>query len=767
MGEFLGYDLNDVGRAMMSDKSRSGRKYDKKYQEGSSSRQGSNSGGRGHGKKGDHSGKSQEYRGGQKGREGESQNDTEKYVGAPYNFVSFTKDIYEYPQGKLTCHNDVSDELFSGKIEYIITAKSPIIVDDGSGHFCKNPQKKYIIPGSTVLGMIRSNVQVLGLSSFSDDIDDYALMYRNVASGAEKKKYDEILGVDNSSKETRGIAKNVKAGYIFLKDGNYFFNEVKEKFDKGSNYLMLSSKKILSDKDSFPFFLDDCKHHMMYTADCIFERKEKIEGRYGNRYAKFIYKTEDTEEVAGCIENGEFSFKKGEVYKNNINVVSIGKPGVYEETGRVKFRNNKIVREISYEPKQKRMINKNYEPYYKPVLYKLDQSHKRVVAVTERKDEYQEQGFQEGYVLSSGWIDKKKNVYIIPEKECDIKSAIKIKPEAVMAFSVDLQRKKNSLKQYFHDNNHAEEDALAFFGLPQKEGEEGKKPAFFIEYKGGQYFGFTPRLRLFYDKKVKQGLPEKYGERGIDYSKAIFGYINGREGYKSKVAFLDAVAINDTAELPEVELILAEPKPTSYLDYLKQEDEKAVTYNSPKIELRGMKQYWLRKETVKQEVDEKKEKVTDKFCPLDEKTQFKGKIRFHNMLRDELGLLLWSIQLDDGKSWMNIGKAKPFGYGNISVELSEVKRFVQSRAYGLDCLDLDPFEPLDVAKLIGEYKEHINQFLNGRQIDDLESIREFFAMKNPDIVPDKDKIKYMSIEKKDYQNRKKALPLVKELVKGE
>ena len=766
MGNFLGYDLNDVSRAMMSDKSRSGRKYDKKHQ-GGSNRQSSNSGGRGNGNKGYHSDKNQGYQGGQKGREGESLNDTEKYVGAPYNFVSFTKDIYKYPEGKLTHHNDVSDELFSGEIVYRITAKNPIIVDDGSGQFCKNPQKKHIIPGSTVRGMIRSNVQVLGLSSFSDDIDDYALMYRNVASGAEKKKYNKILGVDNSNEETRGIAKNVKAGYIFLKDGNYYFNEVKETFDKDSNYLMLSSKKILSDKDSFPFFLEDWEHHMMYTADCIFERKEKIEGRYGNKYVKFIYKTEDTEEVAGCIENGEFSFEKGNVYNNNINVVSIGKPGVYEETGRVNYKNNKVVREISYEPRQKRMINKNYEPYYKPVLYKLDKSRKRVVAVTERKDEHQEQGFQEGYVLSSGWIDKKKNVYIIPEMECDIKSAIKIKPEAVMAFSVDLQRKQNSLKQYFHDRNHAKEDALAFFGLPQKEGEEGKKPAFFIEYKGGQYFGFTPRLRLFYDKKVKQGLPEEHGERGVDYSRAIFGYSNDRESYKSKVSFSDAVAINETAELPEVELILAEPKPTSYLDYLKQEDERAVTYNSPKIELRGMKQYWLRKETVKQEVDKKKEGVANKFCPLDEKIKFKGKIRFHNMSGDELGLLLWSIQLDNGKSWMNIGKAKPFGYGNISVELREVKQFIQSKAYGLDCLDLNPFEPLDVAKLIGEYKEHINQFLVGRQIEDLESIREFFAMKNPDIMPDKDKIEYMSIEKKAYQNRKKALPLVKELVKGE
>ena len=53
-------------------------------------------------------------------------------------------------------------------------------------HFRKNENGKYCIPGSSVRGLIRNNVQILGFSSFEDDIDDYALMYRNVANGAEK-----------------------------------------------------------------------------------------------------------------------------------------------------------------------------------------------------------------------------------------------------------------------------------------------------------------------------------------------------------------------------------------------------------------------------------------------------------------------------------------------------------------------------------------------------------------------------------------------------
>ena len=66
-------------------------------------------------------------------------------------------------------------------------------------------------------GLIRNNVQILGLSSFFEDIDDYALMYRNVAGGAEKKRYNMILGTDSRDDEMRGIAKNVKAGYLVQK----------------------------------------------------------------------------------------------------------------------------------------------------------------------------------------------------------------------------------------------------------------------------------------------------------------------------------------------------------------------------------------------------------------------------------------------------------------------------------------------------------------------------------------------------------------------
>lgn len=434
----------------------------------------------------------------------------DNYVGAPYNFIPFTNHVFQYEEGRQTSHDEVSDELLSGEITYKITAETQIIVDDGTGHFCKNADGQYAIPGSSIRGLIRNNVQILGLSSIREDIDSYALMYRNVASGPKKEKdrYADILGVDNNDVETRGIARNVKAGYLILKFGKYYINEVKRTFEKDTNYLMLSSRYILSHKKDFPFFLQDWKHHMMYRNNCEFERKESINGTYDGKKVKFIIKTEDKEKVDKCIINRKFSFTVSKKYYSNgkrvIEIEKIGKPGVYDEKGDAgyKYKNGKMEldRMISYEPKYKWMENKNYTPYYKPVFYQLDEEQKRVISVYARdcKADSLPTGIQKGYVLSSGWMNNKKNLYVIPEEESNIEQAIEIPPKDITAFSADLQKRKTMLRQYFkreensreENEKEAEKNALAFFGLPQKEGD--RQPVFYIEHEGRLYFGFTP-----------------------------------------------------------------------------------------------------------------------------------------------------------------------------------------------------------------------------------------------------------------------------------
>ncbi|MDE6435260.1 MAG: TIGR03986 family CRISPR-associated RAMP protein [Lachnospiraceae bacterium] len=641
------------------------------------------------------SGKNRNYNHGNFNKNHNNQNrnhQTSRYVGAPYNFVPFTSHVYEYPENKQLWHDDVSKELLTGEIEYEIIANTPIIIDDGKGNFYKTAYGTYAIPGSTVRGLVRNNVQILGLSSFSNDIDNYALMYRNVASGSDKERYDVILGsdqipIENGDKVQKiGVLKNVKAGYIVNENGTYkIYQTVVDSINKDygqMNYYTLSERKVIheyldtDDKKNFPygFFIRNGKSIMQHTFKQRFEEK-KIKGHYiGDR-------------------------------------------------------------------------NKDYRPYFYPVSYEIA-NLKNVQAVGD-PNQYSNSGF----VISSGAMNEKKVIYIIPKID-KTKEAIHIPAKDVLSFKIDFEKKKNTLKRSKN---------IDFFNLP-KEGEV--KPVFYIQPDMDRlYFGFTPSLRLFYDHDIRYGLPVEHQKQVLDYSSAIFGYSADKKSFKSKVSFLDAETVEPPTKLDDNQVILEEPKPTSYLDYLIQDDEKKTfTYNSQDMRLRGIKQYWLHDKAHPQAVDENKKAVTIEFCPLKEGVRFTGKIRYKNLSPDELGLLLWGIQLEKGKSRMNIGKAKSFGYGNITMNIKSVKKLDKDKAYALDDLELNPFTEINVEEMIQKYKDHINRYLGSIQVDDLPSIRNFFLMKNQEVMPDEAAIQYMSINRKEYQNRKQPLKSIEDTI---
>lgn len=628
------------------------------------------------------------------------------YVGAPYNFVPFSKEVYFYPKEKLTAHNDMKEELYTGEITYEVTAQTPIIVSDGKKEdnkpeeFHKDAQGRYAIPGSTMRGLIRNNVQILGLSSFNDDIDDYALMYRNVAGGVDKKRYQDILGAkqilinDGEKSAGIGVLTNVKAGYIEKEDGKYVIyqtgvDSVKKEYGQ-MNYYILSERKVVQEyfnskkngsKFRFDFFEENGQSKMQHE----FERFNRIP-------------------------------KTGQPVKGNVH--------------------------------WKGVPNKGYKPYYEEVTYRIA-NEKDVVAVG-KKGIYE----NTGYVMSTGKMNEKKVIYIIPEIDKE-KEKIIIPDEDIIAFKADMEKKKSTLKQF---------GGRKFFDLPE---EKERKPVFYIKLGNRLYFGFTPRLRLFYDHNIKDGLPKKHKQSGIDYSKAIFGYSNQSGSYKSKVSFSDAVLQWEPKVLEETELILAEPKPSSYSDYIKPEKGAPVTYNKDGFELRGVKQYWLHQKEEFCKVEPNQKAVSTKMKPLAAGAKFQGKVRFQNMTKDELGLLLWSIKLQKD-SRMNVGKAKSFGYGNISIDILEAQNMNMERAYNMQgFLDLEPFEKTNVAEMIKHYKDTAEKFLNGRKIDNLPHIQDFFKMKDSKVIPKSDKIRYMEIGKKEYQsriNRKAVLPSIDETI---
>lgn len=293
-------------------------------------------------------------------------------------------------------------------------------------------------------------------------------------------------------------------------------------------------------------------------------------------------------------------------------------------------------------------------------------------------------------------------------------------------------------------------------------------------------------MRLFYSHSVKEG----YHQDTVtyDYVKSIFGTTENnrkmleqdkeikeqefRTAYRSKVSFTDAVLQNEPEYTENYNLILGEPKPSSFYDYIEQRDE-ITTYNDDSFNLRGVKQYWLTDSLhqLPKDTGEKKD-IESSFQALKDKSIFVGFIRFQNLSEEELGLLLWSIRLQDN-SCMNIGKAKSYGFGVIAVSDIKVKVVDLEKAYSLDMpLSLNPFIEKDVDTLIDRYKAAINEKLDGKTIDQMEHIQDFFAIRNYEHLPKSSAIHFMSINngsKNDYQirqNNRTPLATIKEVLSG-
>lgn len=629
------------------------------------------------------------------------------YIGAPYNFVPFSKKVRQYDQKSLPGHDNVTmknaeeaEELISGEISYEITAISDIFIGSGAktGNgaadlFYRNARGQYAIPGSTIRGLIRNNVQILSLSEMGGDIDDYALMFRNVASGPDKqkKRYGTILGArpvpvtdKNGNKTSISVLDKVKAGYISCSNGMYTIDDVAEPAPVISgqkmNYYILSERTVVHD------YLSALKE----GRDCA--------------YPLF--------------------------FQNNGNILQ------HDNKQELKLKGNKK--------------NDRYEPYV--ICCSYSTSGRTVTGV-----DVSGVLAHEGYAVSTGRMNEHKAIYIIPSIKTDYDESEKDFPIQVMqkdveAFQTDLNKRETTLKQ-FGGRKH--------FDLP---GEGKMRPVFYIQDGGRLYFGFTPRLRLFYDHTIAEGIPADHKKESLDYAKALFGFSADKTAYKSRVSFSDAIIKNNKVPGGTKYAILSEPKPTSYLDYVKQEESGGTSYNDDAFELRGVKQYWLRdKADSSVPLDKQNKEYVSSFEPLPPGTKFAGKIRFNNLKKEELGLLLWSISLN-GRAEMNIGKAKAYGYGRISMDITDAVRMDLPKAYAMTGLELAPWEKLDEAGLINEYKEQLRKFL-GKRPEDEESIKILLRMKDPLAKPDDDTTRYMDIDKQEYQNRKDPLPNAIDLMK--
>jgi len=194
---------------------------------------------------------------------------------------------------------------------------------------------------------------------------------------------------------------------------------------------------------------------------------------------------------------------------------------------------------------------------------------------------------------------------------------------------------------------------------------------------------------------LHEGLPVRHQELAKskplpDYPRAIFGYADPEESFRSRVSFEDFEACEkgkaSAQEHRPIKAVLGQPKPTWYAGYVS--DGKSYTEDG--FRLRGYKQYWMKK--FEMDVRSGKTSVSTFLHPLPAGIVFRGVIRYKNLYADELGLLLWALRLEKGHReeedcFQNLGMGKPYGFGRVKLDIDELWEFDVKNLYSFDGLN--------------------------------------------------------------------------------
>jgi CRISPR-associated protein (TIGR03986 family) len=217
--------------------------------------------------------------------------------------------------------------------------------------------------------------------------------------------------------------------------------------------------------------------------------------------------------------------------------------------------------------------------------------------------------------------------------------------------------------------------------------EKGERiPVFFTKNETNEvkHFGLSYMYKLPYEHSIQETLPySEYNLKRKDMAELIFGSINNEDSsLKGRVYVSHAFSRNAVEDDDLEKEILASPKASYYPYYLNQPKNARgyfyYTYMDDDAVLKGYKRYPIQQMIRREKYDDKQLKndnVFSEFKPLKEGTSFICKVRFHNLKKAEIGALVSSITFhgNEGKSFHNIGGAKPFGYGKLSISRVKLK----------------------------------------------------------------------------------------------
>lgn len=554
----------------------------------------------------------------------------EKFAGvitAPYNFVPLSKWIL-HPEWQAAVSHDLPfEDGLSGEIRLELTAHSPILVGrekagDQAVTFHTLPDGRHAIPGSTLRGVIRG---VLEIATFSrmGQVDDQWLAVRDLTPGAKS-----FYGSKITREEPRGsriYESRSRSGWL--------------KFEAGQ------------------WTIRPCEHARIELSD--------LKQAFPLRWVDEILRARELEKKQGEKKKGGEQLDSDDSRELRSLKTSIRRSAgkKYEE-----FLKRHGSLEIRFTPEKKAQ-------HHHSKGNKLVYSRARDIG----------KGNESGCLIFTGQPGTHKHMEFVFHAAAPSTRPV---PE-------DVFRAFRHIHEDTDEWKWLKQNVRLFpYGIP----------VFYLEEKDITAMGLAQMFKLAYENSIHEVIAHTdkrhtQGDDQRDFVETLFGFVSGEDNaLKGRVSFDDAVCSESVRPMDEVATILNAPKPTYYPNYVVQKnvDKKSgnlptyrdkwgntktnstfTTFMEKDSEIRGWKRYPVRPLGMVKPQELTKEqsgnaKIQTRLQPLPEGTCFKGKLRFHNLLPEELGALIWALTWGgDANLRHAIGMGKPFGYGQACIRLTE------------------------------------------------------------------------------------------------
>ena len=330
--------------------------------------------------------------------------------------------------------------------------------------------------------------------------------------------------------------------------------------------------------------------------------------------------------------------------------------------------------------------------------------------------------------------------------------------------SIESNHLNNIVSKMFisHDDKHIEY-------LNKNQNTEYGIPVFALFEKSSNRLhsiGLSKMPRVLYKNSVSdladvQQNSARTSAHYFDMAELILGTIRD-EGLslKSRVFFSDGQLTKDTGYSISNDVILNSPKATFCAAYLEQPMGKLdKDYDDSHGKLSGWKRYFAASEFKANQNTSDNTDVKTQLELLNPNSEFNGRIVFHNLKKEELGALLWVLQLGNQEQakrhYHGLGHGKSLGAGAVqfTLNLTTITRNEGSCSEQIDAQDFINHFTYDISSHYSDNQEC--SWVNSVQI------RHLLAIANIKLNQSRD-LSYMPLEEfKNVKNAKNTLtPIV-------